>query len=383
MHLMMRGFLAAAAVVFVVGCAGDEPRPVLAPVVQQLDGVKCPEERIRVLETREVSGGWVYRVDACGVVTEVERGPALPQRRSEMVETSSEPFELPERVVSGVPSDEVEAVREKILRWCILGMPNAGDADAIAFYSGTTAELEHCHETLAATLEPLGTEYDPDTGETLRWYRLGQYVFTTQDALYRPECEKRSSTPNGASSDCVPSSGSVTFVPVRGQWGGTSNRSRPVKHRFAGRLELGLGYLVQLNESDAISWNTRVQAGIKLDPDMALGLVVATHMGLGGGFEATPNLLDAGLGWTAYPWSSEGIHLDADVGFAGVRYGFRGPWSAGPILGVGIGYDGGKRGQSTNADSWTGPTLSLRGFYTPIDSSPFAGAHASLGVYFW
>jgi hypothetical protein len=369
-----------------VGCASASAPPKTS--VAQYIGTTCPEDRVRVLRERDVGDDTVYVVEACGSTLEVERGYPLPTRRSEVIEVSAEtPLDLPPRVKRVVPRTVTEIVRRKIQRWCKLRAPSEGNqdetsSDEIAFYSATPEEQATCREHLAQSLSPLGTEPDPVRNTDVYWYALGQYVFTTSESLYEPSPEHRSIAQSEPSSPASPK-------PIALPAGASSpaHGAEKAPSRLHGRIELGFGYLRNITPEktyDGISWDTRAEAGLKLDPQLGLTFVVATTFGFAAKYrEQQPYLFQLGLGTILYPDPSSGVNFAVHGGVATRSYGFDSAFDFGPLAGASLGVDFGARGKESKAENWTGGTLQLRSSFAWIDGDTVGmfGLHG--GIYHW
>jgi hypothetical protein len=62
------------------GCASSTQSAV-STAIRDLNGIECPDENVRILETRDADDDTVYVVDACGKRVEIVKGLALPESR--------------------------------------------------------------------------------------------------------------------------------------------------------------------------------------------------------------------------------------------------------------------------------------------------------------
>ncbi len=346
-------------------------------------GSKCPEEDVQIRETRQLGDDTLYLADACGSLIEVEHGYSLPRRRSEVTELGPEnPLELPPRVKRVVPRAVTEIMRRKVQRWCVLGSPEGRDPELVAFYSATPAEQAGCRARLAQSLTPLGTERDLDTNSDIYWFALGQYVFTTTEALYEPPLEHRS-----ASVAPTPTQSPEPSAPValrRGAPGKARADKNALSPAYA-RIELGIGYLDNPTPEkiyDGVSWDTRAEGGIKLSRGVGLGATITTHLGLGARYrEVQPYLLDTALSSTFYPGSDDPFNFGAQFGVTALTYDYTKGLEIGPSFGAGLGLDFGERGKSRTA--WTGAGLHLRAHFALIDGHWVKGGALYVGTYHW
>ena len=357
-----------------IACASTPPRPALSGPVHDLNGVNCPEERIRVLDTRTVEDDTVYVLDACGKRVEVGRGLAVPMRQSEVSVISAEneltrPSGMEPQVAPGV----VAMVKRKVQRWCVLESASAPDASAMQYRKKTNEELEECQKHLANLLRPFGTERDPETGEESYTFTVGQFLFTVKEALY----DARGTSGAGGKRVAVP----TEALPEDERPHKAAN-----KRIWFGHVELGLGMISNAASSGdyaSVSWHTHTAIGLKATPDLGFGFVVGTSMGIAEQQGAMrPHVFEIGAG-IVYDPTDEGFHLDANASVGALSYGFEQNYESGPLFGAGIGYHGGERRKKQDVSAWSGFGVDLRGMYTFTDRHETFAISLAGGMHAW
>ena len=331
-----------------LGCASST-QPAVSAAVRELHGVDCPDDRVRVLETRGQGNDTLYVVDACGKELELIKGYAIPERKSELAENSSETgFELPPGMHGSVPGDVTAVVRNKVQHWC-----RAGAGDAIAFYRDSPAE---CRAYLAKILAPIGTQPGENGEPDIYWFALGKFVFTVQQSF----------SSAGAPEKQVAAKTTPTFKRDERIW-------------YA-RIELGLGYLTTSRpSSDGGSFHFRPQFGVKVNNDLAFGLASANHIAFS---DDIPALYEIGLATSYYPIPNAGLRLEAAVSASWLRFADTRYSDAGPLYSAAIGYDDGARSKNATGH-WSGFGLTLRGFYATLPSDNATSAAFYLSWYSW
>lgn len=344
--------------VLLAACAVPPRRPLFSGAVQNLEGVSCPEDRIRVVEWDRRDGETTYLLDACGTKLEVVNALVLPTRRSEITEISSEnPVDDWSGPATAVPEDRVAIVRQKVQGWC-LPEETIVDPEAIQFITNNPTA---CREQLLDTLVAVRSERDEKTGELRYWFRMGKYLFAARENLYAPHSKKVAS---------------ARYAPAAGSESNASGK-REVRP-WTGRVQLGPGYL-WTPESDGFALTLYGEIGPKLGRDVALVFVFASHHGYNSPYpDRNPSVLQIGATAVYYPIAGDGMRIEAGAAGAGLAYGFGNYEEAGGLVTAGIGNDfGGPRLKTLSGGSWTGFSLTLRGMYFAGDDAAFGG-----GVYF-
>lgn len=336
-----------------LGCA-TSTQPAVSAAARELYDVDCPDERVKVLETRASEGDTIYVVDACGTKLELTKGYALPERKSQLSEYSAESgFDFPEGMQRSVPVEVTAVVRTKVQRWCRAGAPE-GSAEIIAFYADS---LDECRARLAKAVTPLGSVPGKHGEPDMYWFSFGKYVFTVQQSF------------------------SSAGAPEKQVAAKTPPASEPEATMWYARIELGGGYFDTSRPSTAGgSFHMRPQFGVKVIPNLALGLATANHIGFS---NEIPGLYEAGLAINYYPFPKEGFRLEASVSGAWLRFADRDYSGAGHLFSAAIGFDD-FTGRKKASDRASGLCVSLRGFYgtVPYDTDVVSGA-LYLGWNWW
>lgn len=333
-------------------CASST-QPAVSHAVRELRGIDCPDDRVRVLETRDLDDDTLYVVDACGKKLELTEGYAIPERKSDVTEYSAESgLELPPGIRSSVPGDVTDIVRKKVQRWCRTVGRDA-DPDAIAF---TADSLEQCRARLANGLTPLGTQPGEHGEPDIYWFAIGRYVFTARQSF------------------------SSAGAPEKHVVANTRPNPKYEPRIWYARLELGIGYLTTSRIStEGGSMHVRPQLGLKLNDYVAFGLVTAYHLGFADDF---PLLYEIGVPVSYYPFAETGLRLEASVSAAWLRFAETEFTKGGPLYSVAISYDEGARRKNTTG-SWSGVGLTVRGFYASLPGPDVASAALYLSWWSW
>lgn len=336
-----------------LGCASST-QPAVSAAARELHGIDCPDDGVKVLETRATEGDTTYVVDACGKELELTKGYAIPERKSQLSEYSAESgFEFPPGMQRTVPADVTAVVRSKVQRWCRAGAADE-NADAIVFYADS---LDECRARLSENVTPFGTEPGKHGEPDLYWFGLGKYVFTVHQSF---------------------SSAGAPAKQVAAKTPPTAQRDARV---WYARIELGGGYFDTSRPTTAGgSFHMRPQFGVKVIPNLAFGLATANHIGFS---DDIPGLYEAGLVTTYYPFPKEGFRLEATVAASWLRFADRDYSDAGPLFSAAIGFDDFTRRKRAD-DSASSACLSLRAFYgtVPNDIDVVSGAFY-LGWFWW
>lgn len=328
-----------------LGCASTPPAVSVA--VRELHGVDCPDDRVRVLETRYAEDDTIYIVDACGEKLELTKGYALPERKSELSEYSAESgFDFPQGMRKSVPAEVIAIVRKKVQRWCRAGTPD--NPDAIAYTSDSPDE---CRARLEKNTVPVGTQPGARGEPDIYWFALGEHVFVVQQSF----------SSSGAQRKQV--AAKTTTTPKRDE------------RIWYARIELGGGYLnTSRATTEGGSFHFRPQFGPKVSNDLAFGLATAYHIAFS---NEIPALYEAGLATSYYPVPNSGFRLEAAVSASWLRFADTDYSDAGPLFSAAIGYDDGARIKNTTG-RWSGGGLVLRGFYATF---PYGKDATSVSLY--
>ena len=335
------------------GCASST-QPAVSAAVRELHGVDCPDDGVRVLETRDTEDDTIYVVDACGKKLELTKGYSIPERKRELSQYSAESgFEFPPDMQRSVPAGVTAVVRKKVQRWCRAGAPD-GNPDAIAYYSDSPAE---CRARLEKNVAPIGTQRGEKGEPDIYWFALGEHVFTVQQSF----------SSLGAPEKQVAAKTTPTFKRDERIW-------------YA-RIELGIGYLTTSRVStEGGSFHFRPQFGLKVNNDLAFGLATANHIGFSNDI---PVLYELGLATSYYPIPNAGLRLEAAVSASWLKFADSNNYSdAGPLYSAAIGYDDGARSKNATGH-WSGAGLTLRGFYATLPSDDATSVALYLSWYSW